>query len=223
MTVCINDNMSATLSTISDASTVLSAVPPKIQEVTPAAAAPDNRIIHPGVGKQRMASVMMEGAYAGPKNRFNRRLTEPNPEVHRVTSGNTGSLNFSSRKTGVPEMFQFSSPVPVVGSDAYGPDTFITSSGSMSRLINTYDSENPINAMPSKNFKSGGTASLVDQSQSLTAAGNDAQTSWSSLDDAKGLDFTYYASKAPTFTHYDKVAKQNFMKRLSERVLDIGK
>jgi hypothetical protein len=211
-----------TISSVSDSSTVQTLSTDDIYVEEPTLVARHNPVIHQRPRDRTNASVMMDSKDFGPKNRMNTRLTEPNPEVHTVTSDNNGNLNYGDRKRGVPDLFLQSSPVPIVGRDAYGPDSFVMPSASMGRLVNTHDAMNPINAMLSENFKVGGTGTIRDQ-ESTMGAGNDMQPSFSSVDDARGLNFTYYTSKSSEFTHYDKVAKRNFMSKLSERVLDISK
>jgi hypothetical protein len=182
---------------------------------------PDDPSINQRVGRRMNRSVMMESEYKGPLNRFNRRLTEPSLDVHYLSSSNIGNLNPGDRVRHTPDLlapFNRRS----VRSDAYGPDTFLSPVRRNESIVEIFDPDHPINAMRSTHFATGGSSTTPFDPRRVTAGVGGAQGTTPSrlIDDAQGLDYTHYTSSGSTdFSSYERQAKQNFVKRMSEHVL----
>jgi hypothetical protein len=217
-------DLGQTLSSISDAASI-EPIPGLMNAhrfYTPAAPVRrDDPSVNQRVGRRTNRSVMMESEYRGPLNRFNRRLTEPNLDVHFLSSSKIGNLNHGDRKIQVPDLLAPFKKRPV-HSDAYGPDAFLSGMQRNEDVVEIFDPDHPINAMRATHFASGGSSTTPFDPRRVTAGvGGALATPLSSrIDDARGLDYTHYTSSGSTdFSSYERQAKQNFVKRMSEHVL----
>jgi hypothetical protein len=163
-------------------------------------------------------SVMMESEYKGPLNRFNRRLTEPDLETS-VSSSNIGNLNHGGRVRHTPDLLAPFNRRPV-HSDAYGPDAFLSPVKRNESIVEIFDPDHPINAMRATHFASGGSSTGGVPRLAANVGGAVATAPSSRMDASVGLDYTHYTSSGSTdFKSFERQAKQNFVKRMSEHVL----
>lgn len=189
-----------------------------------------DRTVHQRMGDRFNNDAMMDTTVGGHKDRFNTRLTAPNLGVHYLPSDKIGNLNHGDHRRGIHEMFAYDTPLRTTSRpDQYGPDSFVPPSSSMKKMVTIYDSSHPINAMPSKNFNSGGTDTVQRPQEHLGKGGALPQPFASNLTSQGGVDFTFFTSHPDKsenntdFSHFEKKAKENFVKRMSEHSLVLQK
>jgi hypothetical protein len=214
----------ATLDTIGDASTVayMQSTHPLKSDLDVHAAV-STSVMHNPLDVPRFSrDVMTEGAHVGHKDGKNTRLTAGLIPAHTVQTANAGNRNHASPFRDsvlggqLPQFRQFSDV-------QHGPDTLIRPDQSMKRAVTLLDPVHPINAMPSRNFESGGTETNNDP---VSFIGNNMSVPTISANDLTknpGTDFTFYTNGPVDFKRFDKMAKKEFMKRMAERVLDYSK
>lgn len=206
---------------ISEGSTVVAAPVPTPSTNGSLRAVPNNPMFNQRVGYRFGNGNNAESNFAGAKDSKNTRLTVRNPDVHTVGSGREGTLNHGNGTSSVPDIMRDFRPTRSEASVTYGPDAFVASSTKMTGMINLYD-DGPVSAYPYKHFKNGGTGGTKETIAMIGANGtlpND-NPAFTSLNTAAGADFTYLTgSGRRDFAQFDAMAKKNFMKYMSNRVL----
>ena len=189
--------------------------------------APHSRETQQSLVKPRFTGdVMMDNAHVGSKDRMNVRLTVDD-RIRMASSDKVGTRNKGELFDGFADEFLNSRPAEVARSSdlvSHGPDSLIGDSdrSNMKKVITIHDPQHHINAMPSRNFEFGGERTNNDPYSFVGGNNSVPLMSFSKLKKTPGLD-NVMQSGTKDFSKYDKLAKENFMKRMSERYLTKGK
>ena len=212
-----------TLSSLSDSSTVVgaaSAAPfPPFNDYT----RPEFQATQQPLSRPRFTGdVMMDNAHVGPKDSKNTRLTLEN-SIRVASSDKTGTRNPGELYNRISESYLFDKsylPKRGIHQDQHGPDSFVNDGdrANMKRVVNLHDPSHSVNAMPSRNFEFGGSTTNNDPYSFIGANNSVPIMSISELTRNPGLDHTHFSDYSD-FSKFDRMAKENFMKRLSERFI----
>jgi hypothetical protein len=180
---------------------------------------PEDRKVDDGTPRF-INDVNAESHTSGHKNRQNTTLTVQDPNVHTMLSANRQDRN--GYEIYIDPALAFAAPVKRPrGWQQHGPDVLISEADNMKEVITLHDTTHSINAQPMVNFEFGGTETMDEKEPIYTGAGFTVpQLSSNVLTQAQGLSDTFYTDDKGDFKKFSKDAKKNFMKVMTERLLD---
>lgn len=218
----------ATLSSIADSSTVA----PSLDATSGNKGAYDSttpikRSTFQPLSRPRFTGdVMMDNAHVGPKDGKNTALALEKT-IQEASSDKVGNRNKGELYASMNQAYLYDKnlrPSRPQSTSQHGPDSFVndTDRAKMRHVVTLHDPGHAVNAMPSRNFEFGGSKTDNDPYSFIGANGSVPVMSSSELTRNPGLDHTRYSDYSD-FSKFDKMAKENFMKRMSEKYLDFKK